>query len=284
VGAMLTALMVMAWWGRGRPGMWSPVWPTWSWLWVLGQGAFGAATVTLKLQPIVVTGHLLGAMLGVGLLSWQVLRMTALQGAGQRAGRDGDAGSRHRQAARWAWAVLALVGIQMALGAWVSSNYAVLACAEFPTCQGQWWPDMDWASGFHLLRALGEDRQGGYISLAALTAIHMGHRLFAVVVVVALLWTGARLRRQPGLAREGHWLWALTAWQVLSGLSNVVLGWPLVAALAHTLGAALLVWRLVGLAARSRAPASQPSIRLVATQRHPATSIPPVAPTSAASS
>jgi cytochrome c oxidase assembly protein subunit 15 len=284
VGAMLTGLMAMAWWGRGRPGMLSPTWPTWSWLWVLGQGAFGAATVALKLQPIVVTGHLLGAMLGVGLLSWQVVCMAGAQGAGERASVGGSTSQAQSRVSRWGWTVLALVGIQMALGAWVSSNYAVLACAEFPTCQGQWWPDMDWASGFHLLRALGEDRLGGYISLAALTAIHMAHRLFAVVVVVALLWAGARLRRQPGLAREGHWLWALTAWQVLSGLSNVVLGWPLVAALAHTLGAALLVWRLVGLAARSRAFASQPAIRLVAIQRRPTTSIPPVAPTSAASS
>jgi len=262
----------------------SPTWPTWSWLWVLGQGAFGAATVALKLQPIVVTGHLLGAMLGVGLLSWQVVCMAGAQGAGERASVGGSTSQAQSRVSRWGWTVLALVGIQMALGAWVSSNYAVLACAEFPTCQGQWWPDMDWASGFHLLRALGEDRLGGYISLAALTAIHMAHRLFAVVVVVALLWAGARLRRQPGLAREGHWLWALTAWQVLSGLSNVVLGWPLVAALAHALGAALLVWRLVGLAARSRAFASQPAIRLVAIQRRPTTSIPPVAPTSAASS
>jgi cytochrome c oxidase assembly protein subunit 15 len=163
--------------------------------------------------------------------------------------------------------------VQLALGAWVSSNYAVLACAEFPTCQSQWWPEMDWASGFHVLRALGQDGQGGYITLAALTAIHMTHRLMAAVVVVALLWWGAVLRREPATSTEGAWLWGLMAWQLASGLSNVVLGWPLPAALAHTLGAALLVWRLVGLmgmmsegeaalrhAARSARPLSSSSV------------------------
>jgi cytochrome c oxidase assembly protein subunit 15 len=99
------------------------------------------------------------------------------------------------------------------------------------------------------MRQLGQDGQGGYISLAALTAIHMAHRLMAVVVVVALFAWGAALRRHPDTRVEGQWLWGLTAWQLASGLSNVVLGWPLLAALAHTLGAALLVWRLVGLIA-----------------------------------
>ncbi len=288
VGALLTALMLMAWWGRGRPGMLAPAWPTWTFVWVLGQGAFGALTVTLKLQPIVVTGHLLGAMLGVGLLSWQVCRLAALQGGGPVAPVPG--------VKPWALGLLALLGIQMALGAWVSSNYAVLACSDFPTCQGQWWPDMDVAAGFHLMRALGEDGQGGYITLAALTAIHMAHRLFAGVVVLALLVAGARLRRMPGLAREAHWLWALTAWQLISGLSNVVLDWPLVAALAHTLGAALLVWRLVGLAARgagwavgatasSASPAAaSSSSRTPASRGRPPLPVPPVAPTSAARS
>jgi cytochrome c oxidase assembly protein subunit 15 len=247
VGALLTGLMALAWLGRGKPAMLSPAWPTWAFIWVCGQGAFGALTVTLKLQPIVVTGHLLGAMLGVGVLTWQVRRIQSLhaqQGAAQRPTAWADEARRVR---RGSAAVLALLAVQLALGAWVSSNYAVLACAEFPTCQSQWWPEMDWASGFHLLRALGQDGQGGYITLAALTAIHMAHRLMAVVVLLALWWWGAVLRRSPATAAEGLWLWALTAAQLASGLSNVVLGWPLLAALGHTLGAALLVWRLVGL-------------------------------------
>mgnify|MGYP003703599319 CR=1 FL=1 len=241
VGALLTGLMALAWWARSRPGVLGPFWPTVAWIWVCAQGAFGAATVTLKLQPIVVTGHLIGAMLGVGILSWQVQRVQPLDVA-----RAADANVRARLL-RGTLAVLVVVAVQIALGAWVSSNYAVLACAEFPSCQGQWWPEMDWGGGFHLLRVLGEDGQGGYISLAALTAIHMAHRMMAGVVTLALLGWGWALRRHPGYATQGAWLWGLLALQVASGLSNVVLGWPLASALAHTLGAALLVWRLVSL-------------------------------------
>jgi cytochrome c oxidase assembly protein subunit 15 len=147
---------------------------------------------------------------------------------------------------------------------------------------------MDFASGFHLLRALGENGQGEPISMAALTAIHMSHRLMAVLVTVALWRYGAALRAwRPDAAaasqvraqapseaqaearevshpwrREGLWLWGLLAWQLLSGLSNVVLGWPLAAALAHTLGATLLVWRLVRLLVLPRlvhAPSGAPA-------------------------
>jgi cytochrome c oxidase assembly protein subunit 15 len=271
VGALLTGLMALAWLGRGQPAMLSPAWPTWAFLWVCGQGAFGAMTVTLKLQPIVVTGHLLGAMLGVAVLTWQVGCIRAQHALPDM--RASSSAERARRVRQGSAAVLALLVVQLALGAWVSSNYAVLACAEFPTCQSQWWPEMDWASGFHVLRALGQDGQGGYITLAALTAIHMTHRLMAAVVVVALLWWGAVLRREPATSTEGAWLWGLMAWQLASGLSNVVLGWPLPAALAHTLGAALLVWRLVGLmgmmsegeaalrhAARSARPLSSSSV------------------------
>lgn len=248
VGALITGLMVMAWRNRDQPGALSPWWATATFIWVCAQGAFGALTVTLKLQPIIVTGHLIGALLGVGMLTAQA---RALDGARMTAALHGawpGAGLR-----KTGWIVLALVAVQIALGGWVSTNYAVLACSEVPMCQGRWWPDMDFETAFRLLRPLGGDGEGAYITLAGLTAIHMAHRLFAIVVLLALAGYGAALRRwSPGGAdtpwrREAHWLWALAAWQLLSGLSNVVLGWPLLAALGHTLGATLLVWRLVHL-------------------------------------
>lgn len=249
VGALITGLMLMAWRGRRQVGALSPWWATATFVWVCVQGAFGALTVTLKLQPIIVTLHLLGALLGVALLTAQV-RVLDVPEPHHRAW----SGSALRCAGTL---VLALVVVQSALGAWVSTNYAVLACTEVPLCQGQWWPDMDFAMGFHLLRPLGGDGQGAYITQAALTAIHVTHRLFALVVLLALLAYGLALRRwsagaaAPRSARpwavEGGVLWALAAWQLLSGLSNVVLGWPLAAALAHTLGAALLVWRMTRL-------------------------------------
>ncbi len=245
VGALITALMALAWWMRARPGALSPWWATATFVWVCAQGAFGALTVTLKLQPIIVTGHLIGAMLGVGLLTAQVRVLDAQGMSASLRQRWSSAGLR-----RAGWGLLGLLSVQIALGAWVSTNYAVLACMELPLCQGQWWPEMDFATGFHLLRPLGGDGRGAFITLAALTAIHMAHRLMAVLVLLALLLYAWHLRRwahEQGTPwrREGHILLLLAAWQLLSGLSNVVLGWPLLAALAHTLGAALLVWRLV---------------------------------------
>jgi cytochrome c oxidase assembly protein subunit 15 len=262
VGALITGLMALAWRGRRELGALSPWWATATFVWVCAQGAFGALTVTLKLQPIIVSTHLLGALLGVGLLAAQVRVLEV--------GASGQSGDRLPWVSAWAaspWRsvgkfVLALVVVQAALGAWVSTNYAVLACTEVPLCQGQWWPDMDFAMGFHLLRPLGGDGQGAYITQAALTAIHVTHRMAALVVVLAVLGYGVALIRWRFAGHdasankdasahpwrtEGRWLCWLTAWQVASGLSNVVLGWPLAAALAHTLGAALLVWRLTRL-------------------------------------
>lgn len=263
VGAMITGLMVAAWWFRDRPGSLSPWWPTATFVWVCAQGAFGALTVTLKLQPIIVTLHLLGALLGVGLLTAQV-RVLDGQGAGLEFHQARDASHLDVWARAplrlWGWLVLALVSVQVALGGWVSTNYAVLVCSDFPTCQGQWWPEMDFVGGFHLLRALGDNGQGEPITMAALTAIHMSHRLMAMVVVIALWRYGAALRGwrcddgSMPWRREGLWLWCLLTWQVISGLSNVVLGWPLLAALAHTLGATLLIWRLVRLIVLPRRP------------------------------
>ena len=262
VGALITLLMVMAWRHRRARGGLSPWWATLTFVWVCVQGAFGALTVTMKLQPLIVTLHLLGAVLGVGLLTAQArvldgyrprLNAHAAQEAVWRAWRT--AGLR-----RLGWVVLALLVVQIALGAWVSTNYAVLACMDVPTCQGRWWPEMDMASGFHLWRPLGQNGQGEAISAAALTAIHMTHRLMALVVVLALCAYAWRLGRWHGpdagalglgdagvWRREARGVWVLTLCQVLTGLSNVVLGWPLLAALAHTLGAALLVWWLVRL-------------------------------------
>lgn len=252
VGALITGLMVLAWRQRDQPGALSPWWATLTFVWVCVQGAFGAFTVTMKLQPIIVTGHLLGALLGVALLTTQARVLDpspigTVQGSDARRARWAGSGLRVA-----GFVVLGLLTVQVALGAWVSTNYAVLACAEFPTCQGQWWPAMDFEQALRLWRPLGGDGQGGVISMAGLTAIHMLHRLFAGVVALALIafaWALSRWRADqaeaPVWQRESRWLAALLVAQLLSGLSNVVLGWPLLAALAHTFGAALLVWWLV---------------------------------------
>ena len=199
--------------------------------WVIAQGAFGALTVTWKLYPAIVTGHLLG---GMGLLALLAVQSPTRAGAG-------DAPLRARD--RWAlWlAALALL-LQVALGGWVSTNYAVLACTGFPQCNGQWWPAMHWSEGFTFARELGRRADGAPIAMTALVAIQWTHRLFALAFVVAMGWLVARLwtRGEAG-RRRAVIIGGLVVVQLATGLSNVVLGWPLVAALAHTAGAAALV-------------------------------------------
>ena len=227
-------IMVLAWrtWRahrRGRDGAIHPFWPLLTLAWVCLQGAFGALTVTMKLFPLMVTVHLL---LGTGLLA--LLTVQAVRYEGWRS-VPAPAGLR-----RWLWLALGLLGVQMALGGWVSTNYAVLACQDFPTCQGQWWPEVN-AQGFELWRPLGHDAQGQLLPAAALVTIHVVHRSMAAIVLPVLLWTGFRLWRTHGLTHAGRALVGLSLLQLFTGLGNVVLGWPLLAAVLHTGGAAAMV-------------------------------------------
>jgi heme a synthase len=141
--------------------------------------------------------------------------------------------------------------VQIALGAWVSSNYAVLACSGFPQCNGAWWPEMDFGHGFTLRRELGRAGDGDFLPFQALVAIHMAHRLFALLATAALLLLVYALWFRLGQRRAALWLLGLLALQLASGLSNVVLGWPLVAALVHSAGAAALLGLLASLLARN---------------------------------
>ena len=257
VGVLIAVIALRSWIDRRGPppgnpaqlrrgGAPSPWWATVALLWVCVQGAFGALTVTLKLYPAIVTAHLLGGLVLLVLLAAQgqafVPRPLSLS----------------PRTVRGAWGLAALVGMQVALGGWVSTNYAVLACQDFPTCQSSWWPAMDFGSGFALQRELGANAQGGFLPFEALTAIHVSHRLMAFVVLAAMLWLAWQLIREgsapasAAASRFGRALVLLAAWQLASGLSNVVLGWPLPAALAHSGGAAVLAVLLTVLIVRSR--------------------------------
>ncbi|RTL44014.1 MAG: heme A synthase [Burkholderiales bacterium] len=245
VGLLILVMAVLSWRLRRRAGETAPSpWlPTLTLLWVCVQGGFGALTVTMKLFPAIVTLHLLFGMGLLMLLAWQheAYRPQPITVPG---------------ALRTAAAVVLLLGLmQVALGGWVSTNYAVLACDEFPTCHGgQWWPHLDFAQGFQLWRELGQRAGGGYLGFEALAAIHLAHRIGAAVVFTALLLLAWRLR--PHAPRASQGLVAVAAWQFISGLSNVVLDWPLVAALAHTAGAAVMLGLLTSLLARLRRSAS----------------------------
>jgi heme a synthase len=246
---LLIVIAAIAGWLRRRELPHSPWWGVLTLAWVIVQGLFGKYTVTLKLYPAIVTLHLLGGMVLLLLLVLQheSFRDRPVAGPWPR-GRVG--------------AVLAVVLLQVALGGWVSTNYAVLACSGFPTCNGQWWPAMDAGHGFTLLRELGRAGHGGYLPFEALVAIHMAHRGFALVAVVAVLGLAAALWRvgAPAAQRFALALLGLLGVQVLSGLSNIVLGWPLVAALGHSAGAAALVGVLGALWSRWR---HQPAVQAV---------------------
>ena len=268
VGLLILVLAGSAWReARRKPGgapdaLLSPWWPTATLVWVCIQGAFGALTVTMKLFPAIVSLHLLGGYVLLALLTLQAVRQSQMLRTHAPLPVSG--------AVRLATlAALAVLLVQVLSGAWVSTNYAVLACAEFPTCQGSWWPVMDFAQGFALWRPLGLAADGTPLSFQALTAIHFSHRLFAVVAVLVLGWLAWRLRRLPALATPVRCLIGLLILQVATGLSNVVLGWPLLAAVLHTGGAgamsATLVWILAATYQHARLRSAPPRTQKVPT-------------------
>ncbi|MGD9772653.1 COX15/CtaA family protein [Diaphorobacter sp.] len=269
VGVLIIALTVGAWRQRQQalrtgasPPPLSPWWPTATLVWVCLQGAFGALTVTMKLFPAIVTLHLIGGLVLLALLCVQAVRHTQIN--------QGVAPVALPRGLRWLLVVTAaLVALQVVLGGWVSTNYAVLACTTFPQCQGSWWPDMAFAEGFQVWRALGVLQDGSHISFAGLTAIHYVHRLAAYGVLAALALLAWRLRRAGVLRDQARWLAGLALLQFVTGLSNVVLDWPLVAAVLHTGGAAALVVVLTWALTASRS-AVAPEARALPPQARPA--------------
>ena len=244
VGVLILTLAVTSWLERRRAKI-SPWWPTFTLFWVCLQGAFGALTVTMKLFPAIVTLHLLGGMVLLTLLKAQSVRYAFAQG---------ESSPVPVQSAMRIWIVVTfgLLWLQITLGGWVSTNYAVLACTDFPACQNSLWPAMNFREGFTLWRELGAGRNGDNISFQALTAIHYVHRLTAYVVFAALLVVAAKLYKIQALRGASLWLAGLALLQVATGLGNVLLGWPLAAAVMHTGGAAALVVVLTGIVCASR--------------------------------
>ncbi len=218
---------------------------------IVFQALLGMWTVTLLLKPVVVMGHLLGGLLTFSLLTWMAWRAT-----GQPI-RQADADGLRR----WLWAALAVLAVQIALGGWVSANYAALSCGagswsagNFPRCVGLWAPPADFREGFVLWRGVGVDYEGGVLDGASRIAIQLAHRMMAVVAFLALLAMSVRLLRTPDLRFWGGLLAVLTVAQVALGILNVKLALPLPVAVLHNAGAVLLLFVLVTLLARVRAP------------------------------
>lgn len=257
VGALIVVMTMTAWldWRRAdrspssasvKPL--SPWWVTVTLVWVCLQGAFGAWTVTWKLFPAIVTLHLAGALVLLALLCVQVVR----------GGSDFSSAQLPAALHRAVMVVFGLLVFQILLGGWVSTNYAVLACSDFPQCQNRWWPDMNFAQGFELWRHLGMTSSGDPISFAALTAIHYVHRVMAYGALVAVALLAWQLNRRPAWRQASRIMAALVGLQLATGLSNVVLGWPLLAAVLHTGGAAALVLTMTWMLTRASALATSP--------------------------
>ena len=233
LGALILAILVVAL-KTGQP--WRL--PAGLTILVIAQGAFGAWTVTLKLWPQVVTAHLLGGFATLALLA--VLALT----------RRPPLLRVDPALKRLATVVLVVLALQVAIGGWLTSNYAALACPDFPTCHGAWIPEMDFATGFDVTQTVGPNYLGGLLSSDARVAIHFVHRVGAVAVLLVAGFLALRLGNRPAA-------WVLTGvltLQLALGVANVVFVLPLAVAVLHNAGAAALMLVVVAI----RLAASQP--------------------------
>ena len=221
---------------------------------IVFQGLLGMLTVTWQVTPLVVTGHLLFGLTTLSLLWWLCLSLQPNRSSG------------HQKTARLVWR-LALIGlvalaIQIALGGWTSTNYADIACPDFPKCQNAWWPDADFRDAFVLWRGLGVNYEGGVLSMPARVAIHLTHRMGAIIAALTLTLAAITvIRRRASLTSVAPAAYAVLialVAQLTIGITMVLRGFPLGLATAHTAGAALLLLSVLalvrgaGAAARNR--------------------------------
>ena len=238
LGLMIASLAVLAIWNRQDPAQ--PLIPVVGLFFVVcAQGALGALTVTLLLKPLIVTSHLLGGLTTLGLLCWL-----------SRTPERREVTPNERRLQVFALAGLGVLTLQIFLGGWTSTNYASVACPDFPTCQRSFWPAMDFRDAFVLWRGLGIDYEGGVLAHPARVAIHFTHRLGAIVAGLTLLslgvmsWLDGATRR---VKSAGALLSVAVLIQISLGISTVQWGVPLSIATAHNAGAALLVIAIVRL-------------------------------------
>ncbi len=203
---------------------------------ILFQAALGMWTVTLKLWPIVVLSHLMGGLATFGMLLWLVYR----------SGFSAPSQALVRIRPLIVTGLFVLV-IQLALGGWTSANYSALACPDFPTCQGEMWPDSDFREGFIVWREIGVDYEGGVLDLPARVAIHITHRTGALLVFIILGWLAFKLLRNTETQAGGYLLATLLVAQVTLGILNILLYLPLPNAVAHNGVGALLLAMMIRL-------------------------------------
>jgi heme a synthase len=232
---------------------------------VVFQGVLGMLTVTWQLKPLIVTGHLVFGLTTLSLLWWLWLTLAR----DSRKYRDADGPGADPARVALVLTVIGLIAlvIQIALGGWTSSNYAAIACPDFPKCQNAWWPTTDYQNAFVLWRGLGINYEGGVLQNPARIAIHLTHRLGALIATLTLSFAALSvLTRKPltPIRLPACAVLAALALQLTVGISMVLKGFPLELATAHTAGAALLLLSVLALlrslaAYRPRAAAAVPA-------------------------
>ena len=220
-----------------------PVWIATSLLLLLFfQGLLGKWTVTLRLHPLVVMSHLLGGLALLSLLWLLLLRLSRLF--------IKQSSASEQKLRPWAALGLLLIVIQIGLGGWTSANYAAFVCPDFPTCQGVWWPAMNFSEGFHLWLNTSINYEGGILSHTARTAIQMSHRIMAVITSLylgLLIYKLVTITKKYFLRSLAVLLACLLGLQISLGVLNVLWVLPLPIAMAHNAVAALILITLITL-------------------------------------
>ena len=226
---------------------------------ILVQAVLGMLTVTWQLKPLIVTLHLVFGMTTLGLLWWLWLSLPGKSWGGRAMGGGGLSGGGQAAALRVAHQIallgLAALAVQIVLGGWTSSNYAAVACPDFPTCQGTWWPHTDYKNAFILWRGLGINYEGGILDNPARVAIHLTHRLGALLATLALVVAAVFVilrKNLPHATAAAYAVLAALALQLAIGISMVLKTFPLRLTTAHTAGAALLLLATLTLVRRTR--------------------------------
>lgn len=235
LGLIVLAIFVLGWQAK-REIKCSPWTPSFLLILITFQAMLGMWTVTMLLKPAVVSAHLLGGMSTLAILTWLAHRHWGHYSA------NIVKSSRLRFAIRFA---LLILFMQIFLGGWTSTNYAALACTDFPTCHGVWLPEMNFKDAFHMVRELGQSASGGTLSLASITAIQWTHRIGALVTLIYMGALILNLLKYWQLKRWGIALLIALLAQIMLGIANLILHLPLVLAVAHNFTAGLLVIILV---------------------------------------
>lgn len=235
LGLLVLAIFVLGW--RAKNQIKVAVWlPPFLLALITFQAALGMWTVTLLLKPVIVSSHLIGGMSTLAILTWITHRHWGVIASNVRLPQTIHF---------WIRGAIIVLFMQIFLGGWTSTNYAALACTDFPTCHGMWIPEMDFSNAFNWFRELGVGNDGKPLPLAAYTAIQWTHRIGALVTFVYLGLLGLSLLKVPQLKKVAHIMLGLLVAQIILGIANLLLHLPLALAVGHNMGAALLLITIV---------------------------------------